>query len=414
MSRSAQQSAEDASRGARLPAGATLGLALLDPASGDVTALVGQKLGDGMKEGWNNATRARRQVGSSVKPLLYTLALSKGWSEADTVPDLPLEGDYQPKNYSGRFSGQPVTLRYALDHSLNLPTVRLAQGLGLNAFISKLRELGLSPAPDTGLPLAIGALEASPLELAAAYAPFANGGVYHAPRLITRLVASGKTLLTVPPSEGRRVWDEQTAWLGLDLLRGVVNDLTPREGGLGWKARILGREVGGKTGTTNDVRDLWFAGVTPGLSGAVWVGRSDNAPLPGSAYSGDVAAPIWQAAASGALRGQPLAGFTPPDGVEVRQLDGVPMAFRSGDGSFRRAADRATDPAADQGSQADASGADSGATLPAAPVQPDAAPAKAVQPDVPQPDTTQPSVAQPDPAAAGTDAPATAQPDPSG
>jgi penicillin-binding protein 1A len=332
MNRQAQKSAEDASRQAALPSGATLGLALLNPKNGDVTALVGQKLGDGVLEEWNNATRARRQVGSSIKPLLYTLALSKGWKQTDTLLDAPLDGAYQPKNYSGSFSGGRVTLRYALDHSLNLPTVRLAQQLGLNSFVSKLRELGLSPAPDTGLPLAIGAMEASPLQMAAAYAPFANGGMYYAPRLITRVTEAGKTLLTVTPSGGQRVWDEQTAYLGLDLIRGVVDDLTPRQGGLGWNARIGGRDVGGKTGTTNDVRDLWFAGVTPGLSGAVWVGRSDNAPLPGTAYSGDVAAPIWQAAASGALQGQALAQFTPPAQIEFRRVRGIDMAFRTEQG----------------------------------------------------------------------------------
>ncbi|WP_407540951.1 transglycosylase domain-containing protein [Deinococcus radiomollis] len=332
MNRQAQTSAEAASRGAALPSGATLGLALLNPKNGDVTALVGQKLGDGVLEEWNNATRARRQVGSSIKPLLYTLALSKGWKQSDTLLDAPLDGDYQPKNYSGSSSGGRVTLRYAIDHSLNLPTVRLAQQLGLNSFVSKLRELGLSPAPDTGLPLAIGALEASPLQLAAAYAPFANGGMYYAPRLITRVTEGGKTLLTVTPSGGQRVWDEQTAYLGLDLIKGVVGDLTPSQGGLGWKARIEGREVGGKTGTTNDVRDLWFAGVTPGLSAAVWVGRSDNASLPRTAYSGDVAAPIWQAAASGALQGQALAQFTPPVQIEFRRVRGVQMAFKAEQG----------------------------------------------------------------------------------
>ncbi len=329
MNRQAQQSAEQASRQAALPSGATLGLALLDPRNGNVTAVVGQKLGDGVLEEWNNATRARRQVGSSIKPLLYTLALSKGWKQSDTLLDAPLDGDYQPKNYSGRYSGGRVTLRYALDHSLNLPTVRLAQQLNLNSFVSKLRELGLSPTPDTGLPLAIGALEASPLQMAAAYAPFANGGIYYAPRLITRVTEAGKTILTVTPSSGQRVWDEQTAYLGLDLIRGVVNDLTPRQGGLGWKARIDGREVGGKTGTTNDIRDLWFAGVTPGLSGAVWVGRSDNAPLPSTAYSGDVAAPVWQEAASGAVQGQQLSEFQTPDAIEFRRVRGVQMAFKT-------------------------------------------------------------------------------------
>ncbi|WP_425146353.1 transglycosylase domain-containing protein [Deinococcus sp.] len=332
LNRQAQAGAEAASRSASLPSGATMGLALLNPQNGDVTALVGQKLGDGVLESWNNATRSRRQVGSSIKPLLYTLALSKGWKQSDTILDAPLDGDYQPKNYSGDYTGRRVTLRYALDHSLNLPTVRLAQQVGLNAFVSKLHELGLSPAPDTGLPLAIGALEASPLQMAAAYAPFANGGLYYAPRLITRVVQGGKTLLTVTPSAGQRVWDTPTAFLGLDMIRGVVGDLTPGEGGLGWRARIEGRDVGGKTGTTNDVRDLWFAGVTPGLSGAVWVGRSDNAALPRTAYSGEVAAPIWQRAAAAAVQGQAAAQFQPPPSIQFSRVRGVQMAFKIDEG----------------------------------------------------------------------------------
>jgi len=164
--------------------------------------------------------------------------------------------------------------------------------------------------------------------MAAAYAPFANGGIYYAPRLITRVTEGGKTILTVNKSGGQRVWDQQTAYLGLDMIRGVVGDLTPEQGGLGWKARIDGREVGGKTGTTNGIRDLWFAGITPGLSAAVWVGRSDNASLPASAYSGDVAAPIWQAAAAGALRGQQATAFSAPPDVVFRSVRGVQMAFK--------------------------------------------------------------------------------------
>ena len=177
----AQQAAERSSLNAQLPEGATLGIALLDPQNGEVRALVGQKLTGSRPPDWNNALQARRQVGSSIKPLLYTLALSQGWKQSDTVLDSPLTGEYQPQNYDGYWTGRQVTLRYALDHSLNLPTVRLGLEVGMDKFEDKLRELGMTPPSDAGLSLSIGTLEASPLQMAAAYAPFANGGLYFAP-----------------------------------------------------------------------------------------------------------------------------------------------------------------------------------------------------------------------------------------
>ncbi|MEW6421960.1 MAG: transglycosylase domain-containing protein, partial [Deinococcota bacterium] len=325
----AQQAAERASLNAQLPDGATLGLALVSPKNGEVLALVGQKLTGGRPSDWDNATQARRQVGSSIKPLLYTLALEKGWKQSDTVLDAPLTGDYQPQNYDGRWTGRYVTMRYALDHSLNLPTVRMAQEVGLPAFEDKLRELGLTPPPDAGLSLSIGTLEASPLQMAAAYAPFANGGIYYAPTLVRRVEDErGQTIYTRPAPQGKRVWDVRTAWLGLDMIRGVVNDLTEYQGGLATRAQIPGWEVGGKTGTTNDVKDLWFVGVTPTVAGAVWVGKQAGGPLPNWAYSGEIPTPVWQQAVAGALAGRPHQTFTEPSGITYRVVRRVEMAFR--------------------------------------------------------------------------------------
>ncbi len=327
MDLQAQQAAERASLDAQLPAGATLGLALVAPESGEVLALVGQKLDGGRSADWNNATQARRQVGSSVKPFLYTLALEQGFKQSDTVLDAPLTGEYQPQNYSGHYTGRPVTLRYALDHSLNLPTVRLAQQVGVSNLEDKLTELGFTPPENAGLSLAIGTLEASPLQMAEAYAAFANGGTYHQPSFLRRVVDAGGAELALPQPASRRVWSPQVAYLGLDMLRGVVNDLGRYEGGLAWRARVPGWDVGGKTGTTNDVKDLWFAGVTPQVAGAVWVGKQEGGALPRSAYSGDVAAPIWQEAAADALSGRAPTAFAQPDGIGFRWVRGVQMAF---------------------------------------------------------------------------------------
>ncbi len=332
MSAQAQAAAEQASRGARLPDGATLGAALVRPDSGEVLALVGQKLTDARPSDWNNATQARRQVGSSVKPLLYALALEKGWKQSDTVLDAPIQGDYQPMNYNRRWTGRYVTLRYSLDHSLNLPTVRIGQELGIPTFEAKLRDLGLTPPANAGLSLTIGTLEASPLQMASAYATFANGGLYYAPTLVRKVEdARGKVIYSRAAPTPKRVWDARAAWLGLDMLRGVVNDLTASQGGLATRALIPGWPVGGKTGTTNDIKDLWFAGVTPTVAGAVWVGKQEGGALPGWAYSGEIPTPIWQQAVAGALAGQPEAAFREPDGVTYRVVRNVNMAFRTED-----------------------------------------------------------------------------------
>ncbi|WP_264776238.1 transglycosylase domain-containing protein [Deinococcus aetherius] len=329
MDLQAQQSAEQASLNARLPEGATLGIALVNPQNGEALALVGQKLTGGRPGDWNNATQARRQVGSSIKPLLYTLALEKGWKQSDVVLDSPIEGDYQPQNYDGRWTGRYVTMRYALDHSLNLPTVRIAQEIGLNTFEAKLRDLGLDPPANAGLPLSIGTLEASPLQMAAAYAPFANGGLYYRPSLVRRAEDErGQVLYTRPVPQGKRVWDARTAWLGLDMIRGVVNDLTEYQGGLATRAQIPSWDVGGKTGTTNDVKDLWFAGVTPLVSGAVWVGKQAGGALPGWAYSGEIPTPVWQQAVAGTLAGRSPQPFREPGGVAYQVVRQVEMAFR--------------------------------------------------------------------------------------
>lgn len=330
MNVQAQQAAEKASLDAQnLPGGATLGIALVSPVNGEVLALVGQKLTGGRPSDWNNATQARRQVGSSIKPLLYTLALSKGFKQSDTLLDAPIQGtEYQPQNYDGHWTGRYVTMRYALDHSLNLPTVRIAQELDVRSFADKLRQMDFTVPDDLGLSLSIGTLEASPLQMAAAYAAFANGGLYYAPTLVRQMEDDrGKVIYKRPAPQASRIWDTQTAWLGLDMIRGVVNDLEAPQGGLATRARIDGWDVGGKTGTTNDIKDLWFVGVTPTVSGAVWVGNQAGGAMPYWALSGTIPTPIWQQAVAGTLQGQPKASFQEPDGIAYRVVRRVKMAF---------------------------------------------------------------------------------------
>jgi penicillin-binding protein 1A len=335
LDRQAQDSAERASRNANLPAGATLGATLMDPYSGEVLAMVGQKLeGNRVPLEYNTAAQGRRQVGSSIKPLLFATALEGGLPQNHMELDAPVSypctscpgGSYQPKNFDGTYLNGPVSMRYSLVHSLNLPTLRVAEKVGQPAFEGKLRALNLTPPPNAGLTLALGTLESSPLEMAAAYAPFVNGGEWHAPTYLRKVTdKNGKTLFDSSlRSDGKRVWRGQTAFIATDMLRGVVNDLGGRS--LAARAKIWSREVAGKTGTTNDVKDLWFVGFTPEMVGAVWVGKQGGGALPSNLHSGDVSAPIWRDMVAGALEGKPRKSYPRPDRIGYAWLGGRQVA----------------------------------------------------------------------------------------
>ncbi|WP_337844244.1 transglycosylase domain-containing protein [Thermus sp.] len=328
-----QRAAEAAAKGARLPEGAELAIVGLDPETGEVLALVGGIRREG--DEYNRATRALRNPGSAVKPFVYAVALESGWTQASLVPDRPLEfpdpsqkdGVWRPKNFSGTFLNREVTLRYALDLSLNLPAVYTAHQVGIEKVAERLARAGFYVRYPT-LAIAIGGASITPLDLAAAYAAFVNGGYRVAPTFVTRVEdARGQVLYQATP-ERVRLFSPEVAYQGWDLLKGYVYDLG--EKGLAKGARIPGRVVGGKTGTTNEARDLWFAGVTRGLSAVVWVGRDDNRPMrmggrePSSSV---VNPPIWRAFVAEALRGRPGGDFPPPPGlvaVRVDLLTGLP------------------------------------------------------------------------------------------
>ncbi|WP_040683638.1 transglycosylase domain-containing protein [Thermus igniterrae] len=322
-----QRAAEAAAKGARLPEGAELAIVGLDPDTGEVLALVGGVRREG--DEYNRATRALRNPGSAVKPFVYATAFEAGWTQATLVPDRPLEfpdpsqpgGVWRPKNFSGTFLNREISVRYALDLSLNLPAIYTAEAIGVEKVARKLAEAGFAVKYPT-LAIAIGGASITPVDLAAAYAAFVNGGYRVAPLYVKRVEdAQGQVLYQALP-ERRRLFDPLVAYQGWDLLKGYVYDLG--EGGLAKRARIPGRVVGGKTGTTNEARDLWFAGVTRGLSAVVWVGRDDNQPLrmggrePSSSV---VNPPIWRDFVAEALRGRPGGDFPPPQGLEKARFD---------------------------------------------------------------------------------------------
>lgn len=320
-----QLSIEQASLKAKIPPRTTMAAVISDPDNGDVLGMVGQKLRAGQSAPeWNNAAQGQRQIGSTIKPLLYTTALSTSkFTQLTTRYDRPIsfpcpsckDGFYSPKDFEGEMTWRSMTLREALDRSLNLPTVRIANDVGLPTFFGKLKELGIPPNDGTGLAAALGAVETTPVNMAAAYAPFANGGLYHPPRYISRVTdARGEVLYDVANDVVRpkRIWTPQVAYMGLDMIQGVVNDLGTSQGGFSEPARIEGWPVGGKTGTSNGPKDLWFVGVNPYYVGAVWIGIQQGGDMATNIYSGVWAPPIWHDMMVGALAGKTKRGFPPP------------------------------------------------------------------------------------------------------
>ena len=337
--------------GLRLPVpGMQIGLASIDPYSGEVQALIGgMPDASGRYTDYDRATMSSRSPGSSIKPILYATAIEKGAQEWTTFDDKPVSfpdpsqpgGVWTPKNFDGpkAYRNGPVSMRYALDHSLNLPTVRVGQYVGMSAFADKLRLLNFPNVP-AAMPWAatIGGLPGgtNPLVMSAAYATFVNGGVYHAPHVIRRVtnLKGDKVYYQAPsnPPTDTQIWSKQAAFVALDLLRGVVNDPPSISGNYANAARLPGRAlyVGGKTGTSSDQKDLWFVGVTPELSAAVWIGFDDfGARVPDSVYSGVYAPPVWAAYAKRALRDRPVTDYSAYrslQGVSFRTAQGVRMA----------------------------------------------------------------------------------------
>lgn len=293
----------------------------LAPTTGRVHALVGGF--DFSRQPFNHVTQAWRQPGSAFKPLLYSAALEHAVTPATLIADAPLAlpdesgpTGWQPQNADGDFDG-PLTLRQALARSKNTVSIRLLQHIGVGVAREWAGRFGLAPArqPDN-LTLALGAGATTPLQLAAAYAVFANGGLSVTPQLVERITdADGRVVYEAPAlaadAEARRVLPARNAFVMRRLLNEAVTS------GTGARARqALGRaDLHGKTGTTNDAVDAWFAGFQPGLVGVAWVGYDEPRSLGSRESGGGLALPIWVDAMKVALQGVPVAKDTPPDGV---------------------------------------------------------------------------------------------------
>ncbi len=293
----------------------------LDPRTGEIRALVGGRRS--VRRGFNRALAARRQPGSAFKPFVYAAALAAGYSPATILDDSPVEIEdvgriWRPENFGGEYGG-PLTLRRALMRSANAATVRLSQSVGEKRVAALAQRSGIQSRMNPVPALALGAFEVTPLELVAAYAPFANGGVRVQPYIVSRIEAADGTLLWQPSTrQAERVLSRAEAFQITSMLQSVV------DGGTGRVLRRMGVRgpVAGKTGTTNNGTDVWFIGYTPTLVAGFWFGYDSPRPISSNASGGRLAAPAW---ATFYLNGwherSPTGSWRPPGGLVERTID---------------------------------------------------------------------------------------------
>lgn len=293
----------------------------LDPRTGEIRALVGGRVS--VRHGFNRALGARRQPGSAFKPFVYAAALSAGYSPATILDDSPVEIQgagrvWRPENFGGEYGG-PLTLRRALMRSANAATVRLSQSLGEKRVATLAQRAGIRSRIDAVPSLALGASEVTPLELVAAYAPFANGGVTVRPSIVSRIEsADGSVLWQASSRKAERVLDRAEAFQITSMLQSVV------DGGTGSVVRSMGVKgpVAGKTGTTNNGADVWFIGYTPTIVAGFWFGYDSPRPVASNASGGRLAAPAWAMFyLDGWRERSPAGAWSPPAELIQRTID---------------------------------------------------------------------------------------------
>jgi membrane peptidoglycan carboxypeptidase len=301
-------------------------LVSLDPKNGDVLAMVGSTDYNAPGFGNVNVTLSNLQPGSSFKPIAYATAFEKGWNGATTIQDTPFSspsGDgtiYTPLNYDLKFHGN-VTVRHALDNSLNIPAVKTLQYAGIPETLKTAHDMGITTLNDPsryGLSLVLGGGEVRPIDMATVYATFDNNGMKILPRTILQVTdrhGLNITKLNQPPA--KQELDPRVAY----MITNIISDDKSRQPEFPANGPLAlgGRPAAAKTGTTNDFRDNWTVGYTPQLVTAVWVGNNDHTAMNNvDGITG--AAPIWHDYMMGALVGQPVEQFPVPAGVSAIQV----------------------------------------------------------------------------------------------
>ena len=317
-------------------------LLCMDPQTGYVKAMVGGR--DFSESQFNRAVQSRRQPGSAFKPFIYAAALERGYTPSTLLMDSPVEysdhdgGTYwAPKNYDKTFQG-PITFRNALAHSRNVVTVKILEDIGIGYALKFFKKFGIESPIKRDLSIALGSSGVTMPEFTSGFAVFANGGERVTPIFIKKVVTmKGEVLeenfpfieiedkeekeeeedLPPPPTPPvkERVISPQNAFIMTHLLEGVVQH------GTGQGAKILGRPISGKTGTTSDYGDAWFVGYTPSVLAAVWVGFDDKSSLGKDETGARAALPIWVSFMSQTLRGTPVESFKAPPGVTLVRVN---------------------------------------------------------------------------------------------
>jgi penicillin-binding protein 1A len=329
-------------------------LVSLRPTDGAIQALVGGF--DFNRSKFNRVTQAKRQPGSSFKPIIYSAALEKGFTPASIINDAPvvfddseLESTWRPENYSGQFFG-PTRLREALYRSRNLVSIRILRAIGAGYAATYAENFGFSSEElPHDLTLALGSASVTPLQMARAYAVLANGGYLIEPYLIRSIHNAGGEVVFMADSPvvckhcpevldeintgmqkqvnlARQVLSPQNVWLMTSMMRDVI------QRGTGVKARVLGRsDLAGKTGTTNEQMDGWFSGFNHALVATAWVGFDKLEPLGRGETGGRSALPMWVDYMREALQGIEEINLPPPEGLVTVRIDPVTgLLARSG------------------------------------------------------------------------------------
>lgn len=290
----------------------------LVPASGEIKALIGGR--DFSTSPYNRATQARRQPGSAFKPVLYAAALASGVPPTQVLRDepfkVPLRGSppFTPVNYSGTYNG-PVTLRTALERSLNAASVDLLLKVGYEPVLDMARKLGISTQLKPYPSLALGVFDISLQQMVSAYGAFDNRGILVRPRYIRRVLNRQGQVLWEPPLQLSDALSPDVAYLTTSLLEGVV------QRGTGKRASALGQPLAGKTGTTDEYRDAWFIGYSSSLAAGAWVGFDTPAGLGYGEAGARAALPIWTAFMRDALPLWPAEEFEMPSGIDMAEVD---------------------------------------------------------------------------------------------
>ena len=333
----------DKLKGYRVGNGAAV---VADPKTGEILAMVGSKdYFDDKNDGNFNVALANRQPGSSLKPVMYAAAFEKGYTPSTMIMDVktdfpsnePAKPIYTPVNYDGKFRG-PIQLRFALGNSLNIPAVKMLARVGIADVMEKGYEMGLGNWEPTqqnmenvGLSLVLGGREVSLLDEVTAYSVLANKGERKDPITILEVKDNnGKTLFKAKDKDGQKVLSEEIAF----IISHILLDNNARSDAFGPNSAINIPGVAVKTGTTDQKRDNWTVGYTPGVVAGVWVGNNDNSPMNPTIASGVTgASPIWRRIMLEALKVKKLEEFKVPDGVVAVQVDslggGMPTEGRS-------------------------------------------------------------------------------------